>query len=171
MTSLEINGLLSMKLRSTILIACAVLAPIVTGLLNPNSQASFANESTDKTEFQGRRGRWKNLSPEEREAKRAEKAEKMKELLGLSDAQADEVKAIREKYQPQREALKEEAMELRESGDRDQMKALRGKMEDLRQEVKAEMKEVLNEDQVEKLEQLKSQRKGRRGERRFNSES
>lgn len=156
-----------MKLRSTLILAVAVAAPIFTGFaLNTNSQASFANESQDKTEFQKRHGRWKDLSPEEREAKRAEKAAKMKQLLGLSDTQASRIESIREKYKPQRDALRQEAEALRESGDREGMQELRSRKKELKQTVKGEIKKVLTPEQIEKLEQHKAQRKGRRGSRR-----
>ena len=156
-----------MKLRSTLILAVAVAAPIFTGFaLNTNSQASFANESQDKTEFQKRPGRWKDLSPEEREAKRAEKAAKMKQLLGLSDTQASRIESIREQYKPQRDALRQEAEALRESGDREGMQELRGRKKELKQTVKGEIKKVLTPEQIEKLEQHKAQRKGRRGSKR-----
>ena len=155
-----------MKLRSSIILTLSVVATIFSGFaLNPSTPA-IAEESQAQTEFQKRRGRWKNLSPEEREAKRSEKAAQMKEKLGLSDAQSSQIEAIREKYRPQKEAIRQEAQELRENNDREGLKALRSKVKELRKDVKAEIKEVLTEEQRQTLQDLKAQRRSRRGARR-----
>ena len=72
-TSLENQGLISMKLRSSLIVAFAALTPMFAGLAFNTQSHAVANESQEQTEFQKRRGgRWQNLSPEEREAKRAE---------------------------------------------------------------------------------------------------
>ena len=157
---MKVKGLRHMKLRSTILIAFAVVAPLMTGLtLHQGSQASFANEF-EGTEFSRRRGQ--RLSPEEREAKRAEKLAKLQEFLELSDTQVSQIEAIREQYQPQREALKAEAMSLRENGDREGLRELRGQFRSLRQEMKDEISEILTDEQRQKFETLKAQRRGGR---------
>lgn len=151
-----------MKRQSSVLLTIAILAPFITGLsLQTFSHASYAKESSPQTE--GRHTRGKNLSPEEREAKMAEKAAKMKEYLNLSDSQAAEIESIRDKYQPQRQALKAEGDALKGSGDPSGKSTLRQKMMDLRQQIKSEIKAVLTSEQLEKLEAFESERQGRKG--------
>ena len=147
-----------MKLRSSFLLAIAIAAPLMTGLsLHLNTQPSWADDGASQTEMRGRRGQWKNLSPEEREAKRAEKAAKFKQALGLSDRQSSQIEAIREKYEPQRQALHDEFRTMKESGNSDGREALHLKKQALHEQMRDEIKAVLTPEQQEKLATFKAQ--------------
>lgn len=152
-----------MKIRTTVLLAAATLIiPMGASLLSPNLVEARGNRAQTVA-----MGGGADLTPEQRQAKRAERAAKMQEALGLSDAQAADIQAIKESYKPQFEALGERAKALKESGaDREAMQPIREEMRALRDEVKAEVATVLTAEQQAKLEELKAERGDRRGGRR-----
>ncbi len=154
-----------MKLRSIAMLAAVIAVPVATTVLMPDM--AEARGRGNRSELVAQRGDRGNLTTEERQAKRAERAAKMQEALGLSDSQAAQIQAIRERYQPQKEALREEAKALREGGaDREAIKeALGDRKQALRQQVKSEIEAVLTPEQAQKLQELKEQRGGRRGQR------
>ncbi len=149
-----------MKIRTTVLLAAATLIiPMGASLLTPNLVEARGNRAQTVAMRGG-----KDLTPEQREAKRAERAAKMKEALGLSDAQAADIQDIKESYRPQFEALKERAKALKESGaDREAMQPIREEKRALKDQVKAEIATVLTAEQQAKLEELKAERGERRG--------
>ncbi|MEY3369192.1 MAG: hypothetical protein RI973_2347 [Bacteroidota bacterium] len=89
-------------------------------------------------------------------AQRAEmQTTRMKEELGLSDKQAEKVKAINTKYANKMKELRE----TNRDGDRT---AMREAMTSLRQEQSEELKSVLTAEQFEKWQQLQSEGPGGR---------
>ena len=92
-------------------------------------------------------------------AQRAEmQTTRMKEDLGLSDKQAEKVKAINEKYANKMKEMREASRD----GDR---QAMRENMSVLRKEQTEELKTVLTSEQFEKWQQLQNeQRNGRPGD-------
>ncbi len=154
-----------MKLRSIAMLAAVIAIPVTTTILMPNmAEARGRGNGTEVVAQRGDRG---NLTTEEREAKRAERAEKIKEALGLSDTQAEEMKAIRAKYKPQMQALREEAKALKEGGaSREEVKeALGDRKQALREQMKSEIEGILTPEQAQKLEEMKGNRRGRRSQR------
>lgn len=149
-----------MKVRSTVLLATASLL-IPMGLLLVAPEVSIArNVRGDRGPSLLARGD-KNLSPEQREAKKAERAAKLQTALGLSDAQASQVAAIHAAYQPRFEALHTQAKALRDSGaDRTAMQPIREQMQTLRAQLQGEIKAVLTPAQQAQFETLKNQRRG-----------
>lgn len=154
-----------MKLRSLVLLA-ALIIPTTSALIMPEAEArALGNRASNRGELVAQRG---NLTPEQRQAKRAELAEKMKAELGLSDAQVQQIQAIRAKYRPQQEALQAEAKRLRDGGaTREQIQATLGaRRTALRNQIKTEVNAILTPEQIKKMEELKTQRQERRQERR-----
>lgn len=155
-----------MKLSAIATLAAVIAVPVATTLLTPDM--AEARGRGNRSELVAQRGDRGNLTTEEREAKRAERAAKMQEALGLSDTQMSEIQAIRERYQPQKQALREEAKALKEGGaSREEIKeALGDRKQALREQVKSEIQAILTPEQAQKLEELKEERRGRRGQRR-----
>ena len=152
-----------MKLRSMFLLAAAVTIPAVSALnFNP---AHAQRSDRQQSEYVAQRPQ---LTEEQREAKHAERAAKFKEALGLSDQQAQSIKAIRDSYKSEMQSLREQSRALRESGaTREEMQELRTQKKALRSKIHEEIKTELTPEQVQKLEELKAQKKGqRRGNRR-----
>lgn len=89
-----------------------------------------------------------------------ERLEKMKEELGLSDAQVEQIKALHEKKKAEMEKLREEAKE--------ENKEHRAKMKAHRQEMKTEIDKILTDEQRKKAEALKEEHKdpNKRAEKR-----
>lgn len=153
-----------MKFRSSTLLAAAILLPAV-GLINL-SLSSQAQSNPHRSTVLAQRSK---LSPEEKAAKRQEKAAKFKEALGLSDTQATQIEAIRESYRPQMQAIREEGRTLREGGaSEEQRQAARAKRREIRQQMYNEIKAELTPEQAQKLEELKAQRKAQKRSRRRN---
>lgn len=153
-----------MKFRSSTLLAAAILLPAV-GLINL-SLSSQAQPNPNRSTVLAQRSK---LSPEEKAAKRQEKAAKFKEALGLSDTQATQIAAIRESYRPQMQAIREEGRTLREGGaSEEQLQAARAKRREIRQQMYNEIKAELTPEQAQKLEELKAQRKAQKRNRRRN---
>ncbi|WP_299416065.1 Spy/CpxP family protein refolding chaperone [Acaryochloris sp. IP29b_bin.148] len=151
-----------MKFRSSTLVAAAILLPTV-GLISLNLSSQAQSNPNQSTVLAQRSQR----SPEEKAAKRQEKAAKFKEALGLSETQATQIEAIRESYRPQKEALREEGRALREGdASEEERQALRAKRQELRQQMYNDIKAELTPEQVQKLEELKAQRKGQKRGRR-----
>lgn len=149
-----------MKIRTTVLLAAATLIiPMGASLLTPNMAEARGNRAQTVAMRGG-----KNLTPEQREAKMAERLAKMQEKLGLSDTQVADIKAIKSSYQSEFQALREKAKALKESGaDREAMQPIREEMKALREKVKGEVGQILTADQKAKLEELKAERGSRRG--------
>jgi len=151
-----------MKIRTTVLLAAATLIiPMGASLLGPNMVEARGSNRQVLAQRGGQ-----NLTPEQREAKMAERLAKMQEALSLSDGQVAEIKAIKDSYQPQFQALRDRKNALKESGaDREAMQPLRQEMRALRDQVKAEVATVLTPEQQTQLEELKAERGERRGGR------
>ncbi|MGB7417327.1 MAG: Spy/CpxP family protein refolding chaperone [Thermosynechococcaceae cyanobacterium] len=145
-----------MKIRSMFLIAAAVAIPTVSALsFNP----AYAERSYGQPERVAQRF---EKTPEQREAKRAERAAKFKAELGLSDQQAQDIQAIRESYKPQMKSLWEQAKAMKEKGaTREEMKPLWTQKKELRTKMYTEIKAELTPDQAQKLDTLKAQKKGK----------
>lgn len=152
-----------MKIRTTVLLAAATLiVPMAASLTGPTMVEARGNRAQTVAMRGG-----KDLTPEQREAKMAERLAKMQEKLGLSDAQVADIAAIKDSYKPQFEALRERAQALKESGaDREAMQPIREEKRALKDAVKAEIATVLTPDQLTQLEELKAERGERRGGRR-----
>lgn len=152
-----------MKFRSSLLIA-AILLPVV-GLVNmgqPSQAQSDQNPSMVLAQRQ-------KLSPEERAAKREQRAAQFKQALGLTDTQVTQIKSIRDSYRPKIKTLRQEAKALREGGaTQDQIQALRQQGKELRQQMYTDIKAELTPEQAQKLDELKAQRKAQKRSRRRN---
>lgn len=85
----------------------------------------------------------------------AEKAERLTERLGLSDAQQQEVLAILEAQETKQEAVRERYSEQRE--------AVRTEMDALRQETDALVMQVLTDEQAETFQETHDRRPPKRG--------
>ena len=85
------------------------------------------------------------------EAKSAEKMEKMKANLGLSDDQANSMKAFNESFKNQRNAIKNDASLTKEQK-KEKMKALKAQRKEQR-------KSVLTDEQEAKMKELKKNKK------------
>jgi Spy/CpxP family protein refolding chaperone len=157
-----------MKVRTTVLLAAAtLLIPMGASLFSPDmasARGMRGNRGTGNgTEVIAMRGD-KDLTPEQREAKMAEREAKMKAELGLSDAQAAQIKAIRESHKSEFEALHAKGKALKDSGaDREAMKPIHDEMKALHEKVKGEIAQVLTAEQQAKLETLKKDHGGRGG--------
>ncbi len=147
-----------MKIRSMFLLATVVALPVVSAVsFNP----AYAERSSSQ-QFE-RIAQRPQLTPEQREAKHAERAAKFKAALGLSDQQAQAIKAIHESYKPQMQSLRQQAKTMRENGaTREEMQSLRTQKKALRSKIHEEIKAELTPDQIQKFDELKAQRKGRR---------
>lgn len=147
-----------MKFRSFSLLVAAVLLPVV-GLVDLG-QPSQAQPNPSQSTLLAQRSK---LSPEERAAKRKQRAAQFKQTLGLTDEQVTQIKAIRKSYRPQLKTLRQEAKTLRESGaSKDQIQAIRKRKKALREQMYNDIKAELTPDQAQKLEELKAQRRERR---------
>lgn len=85
---------------------------------------------------------------------RFKKAEQLKKELNLSDQQAEEMHAIKEKYRPLKQEIKEDTS-LSEADKKTKRK-------ELRKAKKAEVKAVLSEDQYKKYKELKKAKKAKK---------
>lgn len=162
-----------MNVRSTVLLAAAALMlPLGAVLLSPDGVTARPVAGDRSPVLAQRRGQ--DLTPEQWQAKMAEREAKIKAELGLSDAQAAQIKAIRESYKPQMDALRTQARALKDSGaDRQARQPIREQMKALHDQVKAEIETVLTPEQQAKFAELREQRghgkgghgQGRRGGR------
>lgn len=155
-----------MKVRTPVLLAAAALIiPMAASLLTPDFAQARSPRHGNRAELIAQGG-GRILTPEQREAKMAEREAKMKAELGLSDQQAAQIQAIRESYKPQFEALRAQGKALKDSGaDRTAMEPIREQMKTLRGQVKAEIGQVLTPEQRAKAEAMKPERGDRRGGR------
>jgi len=80
------------------------------------------------------------------------------EQLGLSDEQKDAIKAIRESYKPEIEAILDQRGTLTRAEIKEQLDALH-------EQIKAEVEGVLTDEQKAQLEELKAEAEARRAER------
>jgi capsule polysaccharide export protein KpsE/RkpR len=171
-----------MKLHSLLLLTAAIVIPTVSSFAMPaeargvgqrlqgnraarvDQTTTVAQNANPSEKMRGDRG---NLTPEQRQAKQAEREAKMKAELGLSDAQAAQMKAVRTKYEPQHKALRAEAEALKAGGaTREQIKAALGeKRKALHDQMKAEIKGILTPEQLAKMEAMKGDRGGQGGGR------
>ncbi len=160
-----------MKRLSIALLAAVTLMPLGSLVLNVdaaqargvrrNNTIAAANTTGARPQKLAQRGD-SNLTPEQRAAKQAEReakmTAKMKETLGLSDAQVSQIEGIRASFKPQFESLRTEAKALKDSGaTKEQMQPIRDKMKALHEQMQASIKGVLSADQVQKLDAMKAQ--------------
>ena len=151
-----------MKLRSIAILAAAIAIPAASFIALP--EVAEARDRSNRAGILAQRGDRGNLTPEQREAKRAERMAKLQEALGLSDSQVEQIKAVRETYKPQMQALREEARTLRDGGaSREEVReALGDRKQALREDMESEMQSILTAEQLETWEEMKEQRRGRR---------
>lgn len=146
-----------MKIRSLSLLAAVLIIPAASTVIEFNS--AYAQRSSNRLEQSEIMAKRPKLSPEQREAKRAKREAKFKEALELSDEQAQNIKAIRESYKPQKQRLRQEARALKEKGaTREERKPIWTQKKALRMEMYEEIKAELTPQQVQKLEEMKAQR-------------
>ena len=96
----------------------------------------------------------KTKSVEKRKEMQANRMEKMKKDLSLTDDQTAKLKSLNENYRNKIESLKKN-----ESLDRT---AKKGQLQALRQQHKSELKNVLSEEQIKKLEEMRKDKGGTR---------
>jgi protein CpxP len=152
------------------------LTSLTLGRIFALSAVAFAQQSTPVPQDNGQQqqGPWRRGGGRQGMGKRGPGGMfRLMSQLNLTDAQQQQLRAIRERFESSTKTQREEMRRLHEGSQGDvsanaeaRIQALRGELDQAMKGMHQEMLSVLTEEQRTQLEQLKQERKARHQERR-----
>lgn len=157
-----------------------LLGTSAASLLLATSVQAFPGGSHGKGDSQCRKGKFKNMTPEQRETKMKKRFERMAKKLNLTDSQQKQVEAIFAQNKSKRQSLHTQAKTLRDQlktqrqsnaadasldATHDQLYAVKTQMRQLKRSERRQIDAILTPEQRAKAKEMMEKRMQRHGER------